>query len=155
MDWLTGSLEHMTAWHWLGLGIFLLVLEIGLATFDLLWVAVAAFATALFAAVLPIVGWPGELSFFGAVATVLVVLGRTKFKGLRKPASDHPLLNDRTAKMVGRHGEAAATFEGGEGRVRIGDTVWAAMQADGRAISIGDEVVVAGAEGTKLKVKPV
>ena len=155
MDWLTGFLTQLTGWHWLGFGIFLLVLEIGLGTFDLLWVAVAAFAAALIAAILPGVGWPGHLTFFGLVATVLVYLGRTRFKGLRQPASDHPLLNDRTAKMVGKHGHAESTFDGGEGRVQIGDTVWPALQSDGRAIAAGEEVVVAGADGTKLKVKPV
>jgi hypothetical protein len=29
MDWLTGFLSQVTGWHWLGLGIFMLVLEIG------------------------------------------------------------------------------------------------------------------------------
>lgn len=148
-------LSHVTAWHWLVLGVALLVLEIVVGTFDLLWVALAAFVTAAAAAFISALGWQGELVLFGVAASGLVVLGRTKFKGLRRRASDHPDLNDRTARLVGRHGRAATTFDGGEGRVHIGDTEWAATQADGQAIAQGDEVIVAGADGTKLRVKPV
>jgi membrane protein implicated in regulation of membrane protease activity len=71
---------------------------------------------------------------------------------MRRAPTSHPNINDRTAAMIGQRGRAAGEFEAGAGRVRIGDTMWAAVQAGGRPIVDGDEVVVAGADGTTLKV---
>ena len=49
MEAVVGLLEGLTVWHWVGIGIVLLTLEVAVGTFDLLWVAMAAFVTALFA----------------------------------------------------------------------------------------------------------
>jgi membrane protein implicated in regulation of membrane protease activity len=57
--------------------------------------------------------------------------------------------------MIGQHGQAATSFDGGEGKVKVGDTVWLAQQADDTVIVEGDQVVVSGAEGTTLKVRLV
>lgn len=150
-------LQGLTVWHWVGIGIVLLTIEVAVGTFDLLWVAMGAFLTALFAILAPdaIAGWQGQLTFFGAVAILFVVSGRTFFKGLRRRATSHPNLNDRVAGMVGQRGEAATSFDGGGGKVRVGDTVWLAKQVDETVIVEGDEVVITGAEGTTLKVRLV
>jgi membrane protein implicated in regulation of membrane protease activity len=155
MDTVLHLLEAVTIWHWLGLGIILLTLEVAVGTFDLLWVAIAAFTTALVSLIAPawIGGWQGQLVIFGVIAVVFVVMGRTLFKGLRRAPSSHPNINDRTSAMIGQHGRAAGEFQSGAGRVKIGDTMWAAQATDGSAIVEGDDVIVAGAEGTTLKVK--
>jgi membrane protein implicated in regulation of membrane protease activity len=155
MDGVIGMLEGLTVWHWLGIGIVLLTLEVAVGTFDLLWVAMGAFLTALFALIVPLPagGWQGQLIFFGAVAIAFVVSGRTLFKGLRQRTTTHPNLNDRLASMIGRHGLAATNFSNGEGKVKVGDTVWLAAQADDRPIAEGDKIIVSGAESGTLKVK--
>ncbi|HVY89490.1 MAG TPA: NfeD family protein [Hyphomonadaceae bacterium] len=154
MDGVIGMLEGLTVWHWVGIGIVLLTLEVAVGTFDLLWISVGAFATAI-VALIPGVNWQGELIFFAIAAIICVTAGRTVFKGLRRAPASHPNLNDRTANMIGHQGEAATAFTGGTGRVKIGDTVWQAEQVGDRSISEGDQVVVAGADGTTLKVKAV
>jgi membrane protein implicated in regulation of membrane protease activity len=155
MDAVVGFLDGLTVWHWLGLGVILLTLEVAVGTFDLLWISIGAFLTALFAWIVPepAGGWQGQLIFFGVVAVAFLVSGRTLFKGLRRQPSTHPNLNDRIASMIGKHGEAATTIEGGEGKVRVGDTVWLASQADEAVIVEGDQIIVSGAEGATLKVK--
>jgi membrane protein implicated in regulation of membrane protease activity len=152
-----GILENLTVFHWLGIGIILLTLEVAVGTFDLLWVAVAAFVTAAFALVMPepIGAWQGQLVCFGLTGTAFVSAGRTLFKGLRKTTSTHPNLNDRLAKMVGQKGEAETGFENGKGKVKLGDTVWLAEQSDETVIVEGDQVVVSGYDGTTLRVKLV
>ena len=157
MDTLLHLLEAVTIWHWLALGILLLTLEIAVGTFDLLWVAVAAFTTALLSLVAPqlLGAWQGQLVIFGVVAVAFVIMGRTVFKGLRRAPLSHPNINDRTATMIGLHARAAGAFEAGSGRVKIGDTMWAAAQVGGRPIVEGDDLVVVGADGTMLKVTPV
>jgi inner membrane protein len=75
MDGVIGMLEGLTVWHWLGIGIILLTLEVAVGTFDLLWVAMGAFLTSLFALIVPepMGGWQGQLVFFGIVAVVFVI----------------------------------------------------------------------------------
>jgi inner membrane protein len=157
MEAVTGFLEGLTVFHWLGIGLILLTLEVAVGTFDLLWIAVAAFITALFALAvpLPLGGWQGQLTMFGVSGIALVWAGRTLFKGLRRSPTTHPNLNDRLAKMVGQKGEAETSFENHRGKVKLGDTVWLAQQADETVIVEGDQVVVSGYDGTILKVKLV
>lgn len=153
MEAVVGFLSGLTVWHWVGLGIVLMAIEVAVGTFDLLWVSIGAFLTALFALIVPapMGGWEGQLSFFGFVAIAFVISGRTIFKGLRNRASTHPNLNDRLANMVGQHGQATTAFDGGSGKVKVGDTVWLA-QGDG-PINAGDGVTITGADKGVLKVK--
>ena len=154
MDMVIGFLEGLTIWHWIGLGIVLLAIEVGVGTFDLLWVAAGAFLTALFMIIVPapMNGWEGQLTFFGIMAIAFVLSGRTLFKGLRSRSTSHPNLNDRFASMVGQRGEAATNFEQGRGKVKLGDTVWLAMQSDETVIVEGDQVVVTGSGQGMLKI---
>ena len=79
-------LQHLTVWHWVGLGLVLLTAEIAVGTFDLLWIAVAAFVTALFTVLAPgqVGEWQGQLVVFGIISVVFVLMGRTVFRGLRR-----------------------------------------------------------------------
>jgi len=155
MDAIVGFLEGLTVWHWVGLGIVLMTIEVAVGTFDLLWVSVGAFLTALFALIvpLPVGGWQGQMVFFGVVALAFVISGRTLFKGLRTRTTTHPHLNDRLASMLGQRGEAATTFEQQRGKVKVGDTVWLAEQSDTTVIVEGDQIVITGAEAGVLKVR--
>lgn len=155
MDAIVGFLEGLTVWHWVGLGIVLMTIEVAVGTFDLLWVSVGAFLTALFALIVPLPagGWQGQMVFFGIVALAFVISGRTLFKGLRTRTTTHPHLNDRLASMVGQRGEAATNFDQRQGKVRVGDTVWLAEQSDSTVIVAGDQIVITGAEAGLLKVR--
>ena len=119
MEAIVGFLEGLTIWHWVGLGIVLLAIEVAVGTFDLLWVAAGAFLTALFVLIVPLPagGWDGQLTFFGVVAIAFVISGRTVFKGLRN--SDRrriPISTTGLANMVGQHGRAATAFSTGAAR---------------------------------------
>jgi len=155
MDGVVGFLEGLTVWHWVGLGIVLMTIEVAVGTFDLLWVAVGAFLTALFALIVPAPAgaWQGQMVFFGIAAIAFVISGRTLFKGLRKRATSHPNLNDRLANMMGQRGEAATNFDQRQGKVKVGDTVWLAEQSDDTVIIEGDQIVVTGSSRGLLKVR--
>ena len=155
MSGLIGFFEGLTVWHWVGLGIILMTIEVAVGTFDLLWVSVGAFLTALFALIVPLPagGWQGQMVFFGIVAFAFVISGRTLFKGLRRSPTTHPNLNDRLANMVGQHGEAATAFEDHRGKVKVGDTVWLAEGAT--SINEGDRIVVTGSDKGLLKVRAI
>lgn len=155
MDGIVGFFEGLTVWHWVGLGIVLMTIEVAVGTFDLLWVSMGAFLTALFALIVPLPagGWQGQMVFFGVVAIAFVFSGRTLFKGLRTRTTTHPHLNDRLASMVGQRGEAATNFDQRQGKVKVGDTVWLAKQSDETVIVEGDQIVITGAEGGLLQVR--
>ena len=67
-------------------------------------------------------------------------------------SSDDPLLNDRAARLIGETVEVVTAIENGEGRVKVGDSVWTARGPDAPA---GARVEVVGAQGNCLNVRPV
>lgn len=157
MDAIFGILDGITLWHWLGLALILLGLEVMLGTFDLLWISGAAFLTTVWAALpLPagLTGWEVEAIIFAVSAVILLVLGRTVFGGLRNRSNtDRPDLNQRGKSMIGKTGTAMTDFAGGEGRIRVGDTTWLASAAHGGVIRAGMVVRVKDVDGTILSVE--
>ncbi|MBB41531.1 MAG: hypothetical protein CMF01_15740 [Hyphomonas sp.] len=139
----------LTVWHWLALGLILFGIEMMTGTFDLLMISIAAWITAVFAWLAPdsLANWQGQVLFFGAAAVALFVFGRTILSGMRKSTPEHPTLNKRMESLISQRGVAASDFtNAGQGRVKIGDTVWGAEIVDGsEIIHNGDVVVVEGA----------
>ena len=84
------------------------------------------------------------------LAIAAVYSGRRYYD--RNPVdSDDPMLNDRTARLIGQTVTVVAAIEHGEGRVKVGDSVWTARGADA---AVGSRVTVTGAEGNCLLVAP-
>ncbi|MEQ8559443.1 MAG: NfeD family protein [Henriciella sp.] len=155
MEAMNELLWPLTFWHWLALGLILLSIEMAVGTFDLLWIAIAAGSTAIFAAIAPagLAEWQGQLIFFAVAATGLLILGRTVFAGMRRLAGDHPTLNRRMARTVGQRGLVIAGFSGGVGRVKLGDTEWSAETVDGSNPAEGTSVVVEDTVGNVLRIR--
>jgi len=61
------------------------------------------------------------------------------------------LLNDRIARHVGETVEVVTAIRDGNGRVKLGDSVWIAKGPDA---DVGSRVRVTGADGTCLVVEP-
>ncbi|MFC6197217.1 NfeD family protein [Ponticaulis profundi] len=155
MEILASAFEVITPWHWLGLALVLLGIEMMLGTYDLLWISAAAFGATLWAALpLPagLSSWQAEAIVFCIAALVLLVLGRTVFSNLRSAVSDRPSLNQRGRSLVGKKAVAVTDFAAGEGRVKLGDTTWMALADQAAVITQGMEVTVQDTEGTVLKV---
>jgi membrane protein implicated in regulation of membrane protease activity len=115
----------------------------------LIWLAAAAAITGIAVAILPI-GFPFQLILFALAAVASVLAGRRYYE--RNPLnSADPLLNDRTARLIGQTVTVVAAIEGGEGRVRVGDGVWTARGPDAE---VGAHMRVVGAQGTCLTVVP-
>lgn len=156
MDSFITMLGQLEAWHWIAVGLVLIGIEVAAGTFDLLFVGLAAFATALFTAVAPgsLADWQGQMFFFAGTAIALIVLSRTVFADMRSQTNDKPGLNQRMVGMIGSRGTVTQRFAAGAGRVKIGDTEWSAETSDGSDIDEGAAIIVESAELTVLKVKP-
>lgn len=155
MDTLAELMWPINAWHWLALGLVLLSIEMAVGTFDLLWIAIAAGITGIFAAIAPagLGDWEGQLIFFGAAAVGLVILGRTLFAGMRKIANEHPTLNKRMDRTIGQRGVVMSDFSAGAGRVKLGDTEWSAEMVDGSSPVSGTEIIVDDTRGNVLRIR--
>ena len=135
-------------WWWLLAAAILGILEIFIPGVFLVWMAIAAGITGLLAAFLPI-AFPYQLGIFALLAFAAVYSGRRYYEA-NPVASSDPKLNERTARLIGRTVTVETAIQGGQGRVKIGDSVWIARGPDAPA---GSQVVVVAADGACLSVE--
>lgn len=114
----------------------------------LLPIGLAACGTGLAAEWLGL-GGGGQVALFLALTGVLVA-GVWRVQGRGAPRVD--AVNAPGAGLIGRSCRAVG-FEGGEGRVALGDGTWAARMADGSTPMAGAALEVVGLEGTVLVVR--
>jgi membrane protein implicated in regulation of membrane protease activity len=145
-QWTTLLQDH---WWWLIFAALLGIAEVILPGVFLIWIAVAAAVTGLVALVLP-VPIPLQILIFAILCVVAVWGGRRWYIDNPVDSAD-PLLNDRTARLIGETVTVVEAIEGGQGRVKVGDSVWSARGADAPP---GARVRVVAAEGTVLRVEP-
>ncbi|GGK79194.1 NfeD family protein [Amphritea balenae] len=143
--------SELTQWHWLTLGVVLLILEIIGASGFLIGLAVASFVLAGIAALELIVSWQYQLLCFAALGMIFTVLYWRIFRRFNTQ-SDEPLMNDRAAQLIGRRLRLDSTLENGQGRVQIGDTFWK-VEADDE-LATGTRIEIYDCEGMTLKVRP-
>ncbi len=149
-------LASMPFWYWWVLAIALLMIEIATGTTYFLWPAAAAAVVGL-ADLWPLGGnWRAQLVLFAVLTVVLTVFATPRVRPLlQKGQRDHLTLNDRGAQKVGRRAIVDEAFISGAGRVRLGDTVWAAESEDAASIAKGAEVEIVRVDGARLFVKSV
>lgn len=137
-------------WWWLLAAALLGILEIFFPGVFLIWMAAAAAVTGITIALVPL-PMAIQLILFALLAVAAVLAGRRYYERNPVPTSD-PMLNDRTARLVGTKVTVVKAIANGEGRVRVGDGVWAANGPDAEE---GATMVVTGARGTCLNVEPL
>ena len=143
IDWSIGAL-------WLATALVLLMAEMVVPGFFLIFLGVGAAATGLITLLLP--GLPILLQavIFAALTGGAVALGWGWYRG-SKHASADPLLNDRAARLIGKRVEVCDAIIDGEGRVTVGDGAWSATGPDA---GVGTIVRIIGANGSVLRVEP-
>lgn len=144
-DLLTLLEDH---WGWLVFAALLGIAEVLMPGVFLIWIAIAAAITGLVALTLPI-SLPFQLLLFAALSLLAVWAGRRWYVDNPVPSSD-PLLNDRSARLIGQSVTVVDAIIAGEGRVKIGDSVWSATGPDTPA---GTRMRVAGVDGTIIRVE--
>lgn len=135
-------------WSWMILALILGIAEIVVPGVFLIWIGAAALVTGLLTWLLPL-PVAAQFVIFAVAAVGAVYVGRRYLKEHPVESSD-PLLNDRIARLVGRQVIVIETISGGEGKVKVGDTVWLASGPDA---DVGARMRVVGADGARLKVE--
>ncbi|MEW5770319.1 MAG: NfeD family protein [Pseudomonadota bacterium] len=138
-------------WHWLALGLALMILEILAPSTYFLWMGVAAMGVGALLWLMPGLGPDSQLILFAVLSILAIVLGRRYLK--RHPIeTDRPTLNVRGAQAVGRILTLDTPIVNGVGRVHMDDTLWRVFGPD---LPAGTRVEVIGVEGTALRVRPL
>jgi membrane protein implicated in regulation of membrane protease activity len=137
-------------WVWLSAAALLGIAELLVPGVFLIWLAAAAALTG-FAALLFGIPLAFQFALFALLALAATYVGRRWYANNPVESSD-PQLNDRASRLTGKTVIVADAIEGGEGRVRVGDSVWAARGPDAPA---GARVRITGAAGTCLTVEPI
>ena len=139
-------------WQWAVAGIVLILTELAVPAFVLVWFGLGALVVALLLLVLPQIGLTTQLSIWLVVSVALVALW---FK-LFKPNMHKTRIGMSDANVIGEIGmltREVAPFLKGEVRFQkpmVGSDVWQCIADE--AIAVGARVKVLAVEGSFLKV---
>tara|TARA_R100001244_G_scaffold20643_5_gene21542 strand:- start:8686 stop:9165 length:480 start_codon:yes stop_codon:yes gene_type:complete len=133
---------------WLGLAALLALAELFVPGVFLIWVAAAAAVTGILSLFIDLTV-AGQLTVFG-LSTILAVLGGRRWYLTHNVESENPLLNNRSAQMVGRTVTVVESISATSGRVKVGDGEW---PAKGPNMEKGTIAKVAAVEGGVLRLE--
>ena len=133
---------------WLVLAIVAAIAEVLIPLFGFIFATIGALAAAAVAGLG--IGVNGQLLAFSTVTVLCLVLVRPRIVA-KFGAPDLP---SRTEQLVGRQARVIEPLDPalGTGRISFGSEDWAARAAV--AIPVGADVVVEGADGIVLQVRP-
>jgi len=146
------SLMHFEWWHWAVAGIALILAELAIPAFVLVWFGLGGLAVAVIVLLLPQIEVTAQLSAWLIVSVALIVLW---FK-LFKPNFHKTRVGMSEANVIGEVGlltRDVAPFQKGEVRFQkptLGSDVWPCVADE--AIPAGVRVKVLTVEGSLLKV---
>lgn len=146
-------IAELGPWTWMAFGLLLLAVEVLVPGVFMVWFGIAALITGTLSLALwstDVWTWPVQTVVFLILSAVCVLAGR-RWMAARATETDQPLLNQRTAQLVGRRATLEDAIVNGYGRVRIGDTLW---RVKGPDLPVGTQVTVTSAEDDTLAVEP-
>jgi len=145
---------HIEWWHWIVLGLALLLAELMLPMFVLVWFGVAAVVVGILLALLPSLGLTVELTLWLVLSLALVVLW---FRVLQSKAfKTHAGMADAALGEIGLLSKAVAPFCKGEVRFQkplLGSEVWPCIADE--EIAAGERVRIMRVEGNLITVAKV
>ena len=148
-------MESVTFWYWLAFGIVLMLVEVLVPGVLFLWLGAAAIVTGLILLGVPEMGWQLQLVVFAILSVVSVFVGR-KYVYTNPEPTDHPTLNRRGENFIGQQYTLEGATDGGKGRIKIGDSLWAvAVSPQGAELAADTRVTVTSVDGSTLVVEAV
>ena len=126
---------------WLIAALVLGIAELAVPGVFLVFLAIAAAVTGAAVFVLPDLPVAAQLGAFAVWSAVTVLIGKRWYRDYPVEGGD-PMLNDRSARLVGQVVLVETALIGGHGRVLVGDGSWPAR---------GDDAAV----GTQVRITAV
>lgn len=138
-------------WFWFILSVALFALEMAVPGVIFMWLAFAGIIVGGLLLAMPDMGWEIQFILFSVLGIISVLSGRNYLK--KNPIiSEDENLNDRVARYVGKMYTLERALTNGEGKVRIGDSLWL-VRGDFDA-EVGVAVKVIDTDGVVLIVAP-
>ena len=134
---------------WAAIALLLFAAEILAPGAFMLWLAFAATAVFLVVLLLPGLSILAQASLFALLGIASIFVWRRWFRGKRAFAGGDPILNRRTAALIGRVVTLDRAIVNGHGRVQIADAFW---DVTGPELPAGTPVRIVSAEGMTLQV---
>ncbi|MGO4552473.1 NfeD family protein [Lysobacter sp. 2RAF19] len=134
---------------WAAIALLLFVAEVLAPGAFLLWLGFAATAVFLVVLLVPGVSVLAQACLFAVLGIVSILAWRRFSRGKRVLAGGDPILNRRTAALIGRVVPLERAIVNGQGRVQIADAFWDVVGPD---LPAGTPVRVLSAEGMTLRV---
>lgn len=143
-------LASLTAHYgWWLLALVLIGAELLLPGYFLLWIGFAAAAVGVILFAAPGLDLIWQLLLFVALAIWSSYVYWRFVRRLLDAPSDRPLLNRRAEQYVGRRYVLDTAIVNGQGKARVGDSVWL---VEGPDLPAGATVEVVGVDGNTLRV---
>ena len=140
--------DTLESWHWWTLAVVLVALEVSISgAYFFLWISGSAAAAGILA-LIPGIGWQGQLFAFAALSLVSMYLWH-RYRPERKQ-SDQPALNKRGHRYIGRLFTLDKPIVNGAGKLIVADTTWKVTGSD---MPAGTQVTVTSVDGVALRVE--
>ncbi|MUV12727.1 NfeD family protein [Noviluteimonas gilva] len=134
---------------WAAIALLLCAAEVLAPGAFLLWLGAAAAAVFLVVLLVPGVSILTQACLFAALGIVSILAWRRFSRGKRALSGGDPILNRRTAALIGRVVPLERAIVNGHGRVQIADAYWDVVGPD---LPAGTPVRVLSADGMTLRV---
>jgi membrane protein implicated in regulation of membrane protease activity len=136
---------------WLIAALVLGIAELAAPGIFLVFLAIAAAVTGVAVFALPDLPVPAQLAAFAVWSAVTVLIGKRWYRDYPVEGGD-PMLNDRSARLVGQVVVVETAIVGGHGRVLVGDGSWPARGED---VEVGTRVKVSAVVNGEVVVEPL
>ena len=136
---------------WLIAALVLGIAELAVPGVFLVFLAIAAAVTGAAVFALPDLPVAAQLAAFAVWSAVTVLIGKRWYRDYPVEGGD-PLLNDRSARLVGQVVMVETALVGGHGRVLVGDGSWPARGDDA---SVGTRVKIVAVVDGEVVVEPI
>lgn len=144
-------LASFESWHWLSLGMLVLILEILGAGGFMLGIGVASLCIALILVIFPNLAWYWQFILFAVLSIAITLVYWKKFRKFNNQ-TEQPLLNSRVARLIGRSVSLLTPIQNGLGKIQVEDALWTVSCS--QELPQGSIVDIVDADGMTLVVKP-
>jgi inner membrane protein len=138
-------------WFWWVVAGALLIAEMLVPGFFMLWLAVAAALTAIVDMIFHL-GWMGEVFTFALLALLSILASWRFVMNSRNLKSDSPHLNQKQNAFIGKTYILSHAISNGSGKIKVEDALW---DVDGEDAPAGTRVKVMEVDRMRLRVERV
>ncbi|HPI62501.1 MAG TPA: NfeD family protein [Alphaproteobacteria bacterium] len=142
--------KHLEFWHWWIFAFVLAIMEIIVPGAFFIWFGLSSLVTGLVLLAIPSLGWEWQLVFWVVLGLAIVIGWRLWVRAHPNQSEDNNSLNRRGQQYMGRVLELDEPIINGQGKAKLGDTVW---RVSGPELGRGHKVKVVGTNGTILVVE--